>query len=216
MKKRIVVIGSIIIVLGLLLFLAYSKEPFLKDSVVDTKVNELTSQKEFEANILDTETNLETMRNFIADRLPESNVLLDFDLEEIEPDDVTSIELQEELFSMFSTALLTQDIDLLSAVVTGEAIRELWGKEENIEENLKKLDETVVALSRDGLYEKLSYQLNAIQKDTDKRDGTMNLSYKDGVVMKIPFEIELVDGREIPYYLFNTSIKEMLSVIQNQ
>lgn len=216
MKKRIVIIGSIVIVFSLFLFLAHSKEPFLQDTVVDTKVKELPKQEEFEVGILDTETNFVTMRNFIADRLPESNVLLDFELEEIDPEELTSTELQEELFSMFSRSIETQDIDLLSAVTTGESIQELWGNEENIEKNLETLNKTLVSLSRNGAYEKLTYQFNAVQKETGKNVGTMNLSYSDGLDVKVPFEIELMDGRELPYYVINTSIKDMLSIIQSK
>ena len=216
MKKKTILLLITLILVGIGTFAIWKmKEKITKSQDMSPveEIEDIENFNEIVAGLENFEDTFGKMDTFIKERLPISNIFLKFNLidEDSEP---TNEELRKELFLLLFTALTNQDLNLFTSVVSGDAIKEVWDKEIDVELRIMKMEKVLKNSSRDGKFSTLNYQFEEDQFENMTDKGILNLIYKDGVIVTIPFEIELIGQDDHRYYQFTNSIIEMEQLIQ--
>lgn len=216
MKKKTILLLITLILVGIGTFAIWKmKEKITKSQDMSPveEIEDIENFNEIVAGLENFEDTFGKMDTFIKERLPISNIFLKFNLidEDSEP---TNDELRKELFLLLFTALTNQDLNLFTSVVSGDAIKEVWDKEIDVELRIMKMEKVLKNSSRDGKFSTLNYQFEEDQFENMTDKGILNLIYKDGVIVTIPFEIELIGQDDHRYYQFTNSIIEMEQLIQ--
>jgi len=219
MRKKTVLISLILVIIAgsipITLWFIKRDDPNPRILTEVEEIEDVESFKEIVQGLESIEETYKKMDTFIRERIPASNIFLKFNL--IDEESVsTKDDLRTELFMLYFTALKNQDMNLFTAVVSGEAIKEVWDEEINVELRINKIQKVLKNSSRDGKFSTLRYQFeeDKYKQLTDK--GVLYLIYTDGIEIQIPFEVELIGEDEHRYYRFVNSIKEMEQLIQNE
>lgn len=214
MSKRVLVLCIILIVIvGFILFRPQNRVMLTEKNAVKTVERNLPEQQEYKGQLNDMVDDYDRIRTFVSDRLLDSNGLLDFEIVEIDKEELTSDVLQDEVFTKFSTSVKHQDVDLLMNSVSSEVIERLVGAEDTIEGRISKIEKSLQAISGNGAFQSLKYRLDKVQAETESSTGIMSLSFSNDVTIDFPFKMQYVEGQELPYYQLDIQLEEIAEEI---
>ncbi|MFP7442620.1 MULTISPECIES: hypothetical protein [Bacillus] len=192
-------------------------------SKADKGSNATLMNKQDIKQVMDLESEVTKMEQFIESNLPNPNIFKEYEV--VGEKGENSHDAKVFPLQMLYTGIQENNVDIFLSAFTIETINEYMGAAQSFQERANLLSQSIQSLSRDGLLKNISYQLDQLNEEVDN-NGVLFFIYSDNRTIEVPFQLKAQkeeehahskkDGGKKSFYQLSTPISHMIEIVESQ